>query len=151
MGGPESSDMRDWLAGAVASLFPPYPAPTPADVDNEYIEDFLQGVLEDEFKLLLEENEPSLKRVAEQIVRMRRECEAGNFENVEVLRKKWMESRGKKFEVVYEDGEEGDTDGDSDEDSEDEDEDMGDAPKLQKEKAPPEVDEEGFTTVSRKR
>lgn len=170
LGGPDSADKRDWLAGAVSELFPPFaPAPTSNntssnsnnansskadDIDNLYIQEFLQGVMEDEFELLLEEGDPSLWRVAEQIIRVRRGCAEGNFDGVEALRKKWGENKGKGLEQ-FKRGEDQDQDTDWDSDEEGgADVDMDEAPALvrePRERAPPEVDEDGFTKVTRKR
>lgn len=164
LGGPDSADKRDWLAGAVSDLFPPFPAAPPApaaggtaasssrenDIDNVYIQEFLQGVMEDEFEVLLEEGDPSLWRVAEQIVRVRRDCAKGEFASVETLRERFGENRGKKVEYTLE---KDDEDSDEDSDSEDGgvDVDMDEAPALVREKAEPEVDEDGFTKVTRKK
>lgn len=174
LGGPDSADKRDWLAGAVSELFPPFaPAPTTTttssnnnnnnpsnaassradDIDNVYIQEFLQGVMEDEFELLLEDNDPSLWRVAEQIVRVRRGCAEGRFDGVEALRKKFGENKGKGLEQ-FKRGEDQDQDTDWDSDEEGgADVDMEEAPALvqSRERAPPEVDEDGFTKVTRKR
>ena len=164
LGGPDSSDKRDWLAGAVSDLFPPFPATAPPagtttntsssqDIDNHYIQEFLSGVMEDEFELVMEEGDPSLWKVAEQIVRVRRGCGMGDFGAVEMLRERWGENRGRKIEVRRGDDEEQETDWDSDEESGGADVDMDEAPALVKvkEKAEPEVDEDGFTKVSRKK
>lgn len=177
LGGPDSADKRDWLAGAVSELFPPFaPAPTTAnnpsnpssangannasssradDIDNLYIQEFLQGVMEDEFELLLEDNDPSLWRVAEQIVRVRRGCAEGRFDGVEALRKKWGDNKGKGLEQFKRgEDQDQDTDWDSEEDGDGgADVDMDEAPALvqTRERAPPEVDEDGFTKVTRKR
>lgn len=159
LGGPDSADKRDWLAGAVSDLFPPFPAAPPTaattarddDIDNTYIQEFLQGVMEDEFEVVVEEGDPSLWKVAEQIVRTRKGCAAGDFSSVGLLRERWAENKGRKVE--YERG--GDEDGESsDEDSESEggaDLDMDEAPALVREKEEPEVDEDGFTKVTRKK
>jgi pre-rRNA-processing protein TSR2 len=115
--------------------------------------------MEDEFEVVIEEGDPSLWKVAEQIVRIRRDCAEGRFENVDVLRVRWQEGKGKKIEGLYKKGEDPDQDTDWDEDDEEEDdedgdEDMGDAPPLvqtRREKPEPEVDEDGFTKVTRKK
>ncbi|SPO04856.1 related to TSR2 - Twenty S rRNA accumulation protein [Cephalotrichum gorgonifer] len=176
LGGPDSSDKRDWLAGAVVDLFPPFAKPSSSttpnsttananaseDIDNFYIQEFLQGAMEDNFELMLEDGDPALWRVAEQIVRVRRECAEGKFGNVDVLRAKWLESKGKGVEALYRKGEDQDQDTDwdseeGDDESGDEgagaDTDMGEAPPLVQamERAPPEVDEDGFTKVASRR
>ena len=162
LGGPDSADKRDWLAGAVSELIPAFPAAPPAsaaantssrddDIDNAYIQEFLQGVMEDEFEVIVEEGDPSLWKVAEQIVRMRRDCAVGDFKHVESMRERWGENRGKKVEYRREEVDQ-ETDGSDSEDIEgDADVDMDDvAPTLVK-KPEPEVDEDGFTKVTRKK
>lgn len=165
LGGPESADKRDWLAGAVSELFPPFPAgPPPAgatrddDIDNPYIQEFLQGVMEDEFEVVVEEGDPSLWKVAEQIVRIRKGCAAGDFSGVEALRERWAENRGRKVE--YKRGPEQESESDEAEEGEEDSEseggadlEMDEAPSLVRveEKSEPLVDEDGFTKVTRKR
>jgi len=159
LGGPDSADKRDWLAGALSDLFPSFSSTKADDVDNIYIQEFLQQVMEDEFEVIIEEGDPSLWKVAEQIVRIRRDCAEGRFENVDVLRVRWQEGKGKKIDGLYKKGEDPNQDTDWDEDGEDDDdddddEDMGDAPPLvqtRREKPEPEVDEDGFTKVTRKK
>ncbi|KAK4134898.1 hypothetical protein BT67DRAFT_449205 [Trichocladium antarcticum] len=125
--------------------------------DQEDVEAVLLQVMLDEFEVNVDDD--SAFEVAEQVVRVRGECLRGKFDEVEGLRRRWEGKGGEKGKVVFQraedqDGEE--TDGDSDEGSDEEDgeEDvaMGEAPALvRREKEEPEVDEEGFTTVSRKR
>ena len=178
LGGPDSADKRDWLCGAVVDLYPEFTAATsPAtsstqpngnqtgtikpgeEFDNSDVQEFLAGVMQDEFELILEEGDPSLWQVAEQIVRIRRDCAAGNFANVQALRTRWEQGRGKNVDHLFKRGEDPsqETDGDSEDDEEEEEEEdveMGEAPSLvrvPKEKAAPEVDDDGFTTVTRKK
>lgn len=106
--------------------------------------------MEDEFEVVVEEGDPSLWKVAEQIVRIRRECAAGEFGSVETLRAQWGENKGRKLEARRGVDEDQETDWDSDE-SGGADVDMDEAPALVRERAEPEVDEDGFTKVSRKK
>ena len=50
-GGPESSDKRDWLCGAIAEMFEKDP-----ETDEYDVETTLAGVMEDEFELALEDD-----------------------------------------------------------------------------------------------
>jgi pre-rRNA-processing protein TSR2 len=177
LGGPDSADKRDWFCGAVVDLYPEFTASTittaetntPAatnqtapktgeEFDNSDIQEFLAGVMQDEFELILEEGDPMLWQVAEQIVRIRRDCAKGNFANVEALRTRWEQGRGRSVDHLFKRGEDPaqETDGDSeDEDDEDgKDIEMDEAPSLvrePKERPEPELDEDGFTKVTRKK
>lgn len=148
-GGPDSSDKRDWFAGAVADLFS-----SRLDTDIEDVETVLLQVMLDEFEVNVDDG--SAFEVAEQVMRLRNDCGKGDFAEVAKLKQGW-EKKGKAgkdvvFKKVERGEDEDDTDWDSD-DLEDEDEDgdveMAEAPSQQpKEKAVPEVDEDGFTKVA---
>lgn len=170
-GGPDSADKRDWLAGQVAEQFPSLatttsssssaptstaaPAEQTEEPDAEYIEELILQVMLDEFEVNVDDE--SAFDVAVEIIRLRGQCARGSFEEVDRLRARWESRKGVR--VVMEKGEDqdGDTDwDDTDGEGEDEDEEMGEAPALvpaapKKEKKEPEVDEDGFTTVTRKR
>jgi pre-rRNA-processing protein TSR2 len=167
-GGPDSSDKRDWFAGAVVDLFPDLSKPastntapssteeTPADEepDSAYVEEFLLQVMLDEFEVNVDDD--SSYEVAEQIIRVRGDCLKGRFDEVERLRERWEGKKGKKEVFKKAEDEDGETDWDDEDDSEedgDEDVEMGNAPPpvARKEKEEPEVDEEGFTMVKKKR
>jgi pre-rRNA-processing protein TSR2 len=149
-GGPSSADKRDWFAGALISLFDERP-----DTDAEDVETVCLQVMMDEFEVNVEDD--SAYDVAEQIMRMRKDCERGNFAEVRELKRRWDEKGGKvdlSALQVEDHGEQGETDGsDDEEDEDDEDEEMGDAPPpAPKEKPLPQIDEDGFeTVVSKKR
>ncbi|MCJ1436045.1 hypothetical protein MMC27_005423 [Xylographa pallens] len=145
-GGPDSSDKRDWFAGAISDLL----AATP-DADVEYLEEFLLQVMNDEFDVNVEDE--SAEEVAAKIVGLRKLTARGDFGMVDEMLARWEERRrrgggevGMKF--VEEEDEESDFDTEDWEDGVDIE--MGEAPDLVKvpiEKPPPEVDEEGFTKV----
>ncbi|KAJ9151151.1 Pre-rRNA-processing protein TSR2 [Pleurostoma richardsiae] len=164
-GGPDSADKRDWFAGAVVDLFPSLSS-APAGAaeqkdddlpDTEYVETFLLQVMLDEFEVNVDDE--SGYDVAGEIVRVRAECAKGQFDEVEGLRRRWQAKKGQKVEAMFKKGqdEDGDTDWDTeddDDDGSDEDVDMDEAPELvaaKREKTPPEVDEDGFTKVTRKK
>lgn len=172
-GGPESSDKRDWFAGAVVDLFPGLskpatsasggPAPSSsssgeqaADLDGEpdsaYVEEFLLQVMLDEFEVNVDDD--SSYEVAETVLRVRAECARGKFDEVEALRRRWEAKKGGKVVFKHAEDQDGETDWDTDSDEdEDEDVEMGDAPPppAPKEKTQPEVDEDGFTKVTKKK
>ncbi|KAK0641165.1 Pre-rRNA-processing protein TSR2-domain-containing protein [Cercophora newfieldiana] len=171
-GGPDSSDKRDWFAGAIVDLFPdlsnkPATATTatttqPAQAaleepDQADVETVLLQVMLDEFEVNVDDD--SAFEVAENVMRVRGECLKGGpkFEELEGLRRKFEARKGTKVVGVLTKGEDEDhetdwdTDDDEEEDSEEDDDvPMGDAPPA-KEKEAPEVDEDGFTKVTRKK
>jgi len=154
-GGPSSSDKRDWFGGAIVDLFATRP-----DTDIEDVETMLLQVMLDEFEVNVDDE--SGFEVAEQIMRLRKDCSKGDFTEVAQLKDQW-EKKGKggkqvEFKRVERGEEEDDTDWDSDdleetdEEYEDGDVEMGEAPSiLEKEKPVPEVDEDGFTKVTGKK
>lgn len=181
-GGPDSSDKRDWFAGAIVDLFPDISKLSPAQLqqklrqqsqpqsqsqsqpqdsdqepDQVDVETVLLQVMLDEFEVNVEDE--SAYEVAEQVVHIRGECLRGRFDEVEALRKRWEGRKGNK--VVFKKGEEqeDETDWDTDEDGDEEEDgdvEMDEAPALieaqvSKEKKEPEVDEDGFTMVTRKK
>lgn len=170
-GGEASGDKRDWFAGAVTDLFTPFEKiangvaapkttePSEEEPDAAYVEEFLLQVMMDEFDVNVDDE--SGFDVAQQIVKLRADCARGRFDGVEELRNKWESRRGKKVEAVQQPGQDEDDDDSDDsgdwEDDDDEggaDVDMDDAPQLvasTKEKPPPEVDEDGFTKVTKRR
>ncbi|PQE21744.1 hypothetical protein CJF30_00010558 [Rutstroemia sp. NJR-2017a BBW] len=114
--------------------------------------------MEDEFEVVVDDG--SAGEVAERLVRVRGECMRGEFGGVEELERRWEaknKGKGTGTEGLFRKGEDqGDTSG-SEDDEEDEDEEgdveMDEAPQLVKVKEPvvPEVDEDGFTKVVKKK
>lgn len=151
-GGASSSEKRDWFAGAISDLFINDPATDIVDVETVLLQ-----VMLDEFEVNVDDE--SAYDVADNIMRFRKQCEEGKFQEVEELRARWLEREKKGgdrgveatgFRRVERGEEEDETDWDSE--SEEEDEEMGDAPPPKpKEKVEPEVDEDGFTTVVSKK
>ena len=158
-GGPDSKDKREWFAQTTIDLLNENP-----DADGEWIETFLLQVMLDEFEVNVDDE--SGYEVAEQILRLRRDCAKADFREVVAMKEKWDRKGGKSEDVgkMFEkrerneeedetdSSEEEDEDGDEDKD-EDEDVDMDEAPPLVRVKEPfvPEVDEDGFTKVMKKK
>jgi pre-rRNA-processing protein TSR2 len=153
-GGHDSKDKREWFAQTTIDLLNENP-----DADGEWIETFLLQVMLDEFEVNVDDE--SGYEVAEQILRLRKDCAKGDFREVVAMKEKWdrkggkSEDVGKLFEKRERNEEEDETDG-SEEDSDDEgdgDVDMDEAPPLVRVKEPlvPEVDEDGFTKVTKKK
>ncbi|KAL8787853.1 MAG: hypothetical protein Q9195_007593 [Heterodermia aff. obscurata] len=152
-GGPESSEKRDWFAGAVSDLFQATP-----DADVDYVEEFLLQVMNDEFDVNVEDG--SGEEIAAKMVGLRKMTLEGDFAVVDEMYARWMERQRKggdavRFQHVVRGEQDDDTDWDSGDGDTDEDEEMDDAPmdepptspKVTKEKVQPRIDEEGFTEV----
>ncbi|KAL9118650.1 MAG: hypothetical protein Q9187_004802 [Circinaria calcarea] len=150
-GGPESSEKRDWFAGAISDLIAAAP-----DADVEYVEEFLLNVMNDEFDANLEDG--SAEEVAAKIVGLRKLTLQGDFALVDEMQRSWEErqrrgGRAVEFQLVEEGQDKDETDWDSDHMDEGEDADdaeMADALEFiraPREKVQPEVDNEGFTKV----
>ncbi|KAJ6442115.1 Pre-rRNA-processing protein TSR2 [Purpureocillium lavendulum] len=167
-GGPDSADKRDWFAGAVVELFPEFTDAPPSQAskasaaaaaeepDTEDVETVLLQVMIDEFEVNVDDD--SGAEVAGQIVRARSQCAVGQFDEVNALRERFTNLKGKKVDQLFKkaDDADQDTDWESDDsaDDDDDDVDMGEAPALAsapKEKPEPQVDEDGFTMVTKKK
>jgi len=121
----------------------------------------LLQIMDDEFETIVDDG--TAYDVAEQVLLLWRECSRGQSKEVDRLRRRWEAGQGKKVSSQFQAGAEvnQDTDGDTDDDGEDGEDgeehgdvDMDDVPALvpvRKEKPPPEVDEDYFTTVARKK
>ncbi|KAI0887828.1 pre-rRNA-processing protein TSR2 [Annulohypoxylon maeteangense] len=164
LGGPDSDDKRDWFAGAIVDMFPSFvnlakprkpSQKVPQDPIAEDVEATLLQVMWDEFETNVDDD--SEVEVADRIVKIRTQCATGSFEFVEELRRRWLATKGKTIKMQEVDGGDQETDwesDDDDDDEEDEDVEMDEAPALvaaPKERPPPEVDEDGFTKVTRKK
>ena len=152
-GGANSSEKRDWFAGAVAELLDATP-----DADAAYLEEFLLQVMNDEFEVNVEDG--SGEEVAEKILEHRVLMKEGHFGAVDAMVVEWQQRQqagADKTQMIAE-GKGANQEVDSDEDMSDEEEDdeMHEAPSLipvgAKEPPPKaEVDQDGFTKVVRKR
>ncbi|KAI0443447.1 Pre-rRNA-processing protein TSR2-domain-containing protein [Xylaria telfairii] len=171
-GGPDSSDKRDWLAGVIVDLFPsfvdiaaasqsstqPQSTKLPEEPIPEDIEETLLQVMFDEFEANVDDQ--SEAEVADRIIKCRTQCAEGNFTLVEELRARWLDTKGKKVVAQAAADPDQDTDweggsDDDDDESSNADVEMDDAPALvfvtPKEKPQPEIDEDGFEKVSRRK
>lgn len=154
-GGPQSSEKRDWFAGAISDLIANMP-----DADVEYIEEFMLQVMNDEFDVNVEDG--SGEEIAAKIVGLRKLTSQGDFTVVDEMYKKWQERQARgggavNFQQVERAEDEDETDWDSDDMDEDEgngDVDMGQVQvvaKPPKERIQPKVDDDGFIEVVGKR
>lgn len=147
-GGPDSSDKRDWFAGAVSDLITTRP-----DTDQEDLEIFLLQIMQDEFDCNVEDE--SENEVAGNILKVRqRMLETRTLEAAEEIENRWR-SRGsmksdKKIviEEPNQDADEDEWDGIEEDDEEDAPPLVSAGPSQPREKPAPEVDEDGFTKVT---
>ena len=153
-GGPDSSEKKDWFAGAVSDLFAQRP-----DTDKDDLIIFLLQIMQDEFELNVEDD--TEEEVAANILTLRKRLfEDGDLSDFREVEQRWRNRGQMKVDVkvIEDDGEVGD---DEDWDDVDDDGDVNmDAaenivpdlvPALKKEKPEPEVDEDGFTKVVSKK
>ncbi|KAK7408731.1 rRNA accumulation-related protein [Neonectria punicea] len=161
-GGPDSGDKRDWFAGAIVELFPEFvdtpPAKAPVEPDLEDVETVLLQVMVDEFEVNVDDD--SAMEVATNILKARQGCALGLFDDVEALRTRWSNLKGAKVEQLFKKAEDADQDTDwESDDSDDDDEGAGGAdvemdeapPLVPKQKEEPQVDDDGFTMVTKKK
>jgi pre-rRNA-processing protein TSR2 len=149
-GGPESSEKRDWFAGAISDLIEATP-----DGDVEYVEEFMLQVMNDEFDINVEDG--SGEEIAARIVGLRKLTLRGDFEMVDQMYQNWEDRKSRgggqvRIQHVQKAEDEDDTDCDSvdmedDSDGNVEMEQAPAVPKPQKEKIQPKVDDDGFTEV----
>ena len=151
-GGPTAGDKRDWLCGAISDMINERP-----ETDAEDLEDVLGQVMNDEFDVVVDDE--SAVPVAAKIMEVRALVARGEFGPIQEMWETWQQKSQqkannaaaafKKVEAKDED-QETDAEEDDDDDGGNGDVDMGEAPALvraPKEKAEPEVDEDGFTKV----
>jgi pre-rRNA-processing protein TSR2 len=125
--------------------------------DSADVEAVLLQVMLDEFEVNVDDD--SSFETADQIMRLRGDIAKGRKEEYEILERRWKARSGAKVDALFKKGDDEDNETDWDTEGDDDDEDSGeggadvamtDAPALKKEKEPPEVDEDGFTKVTRK-
>ena len=132
-GGPDSADKRDWLAGTLSDLFTTNPS---KEVDQEDVEDIATQVLNDEFSVVLEDD--SAYELSMQLTTCWRDCLAGDFSKIEVLREAFVSAKpGAKSNVKEASS--------SSEDEEPESE------RMDVDVQEPVIDDDGFELVQRKR
>ncbi|KAJ6095828.1 Pre-rRNA-processing protein TSR2 [Penicillium sp. IBT 16267x] len=144
-GGPTSDDKRAWLCGAISEMLTDRP-----ETDAEDVEDVLIQVMNDEFDVVIDDE--SAGNVAVQIMEFKEQTEAGQFGAIREMWETWQRKSEQKSAAasMFKQVESRDEDQETDDEPSDDDVDMGDAPALvraPREKAEPEIDEDGFTKV----
>lgn len=149
-GGPTSDDKRAWLCGAVSEMLTERP-----ETDAEDLEDVLIQVMNDEFDVVIDDESAAI--VATEIMELKQYTDRGNFAEIQAMWEVYQRKSQQKsasaamFKKVDAQDEDQETDEESDEEDDVE---MGDAPALvraPREKAEPEIDDDGFTMVKKKR
>jgi pre-rRNA-processing protein TSR2 len=142
-GGPTSSDKRDWLCGAISDMLRDRP-----ETDAEDLEEVLIQVMNDEFDVAVDDE--SAADAADMIMELKAQTDRGEFSIVQEMLETYQKKSGNRsaagqFQRVEAADEDQETDGE-----EDDDEEMGEAPTLvraPRERAEPEIDDDGFTKV----
>lgn len=143
-GGPDSAQKRTWIASVIVDTFEEQPTPP----DAEYIEEMLLQIMDDEFETIIEDG--SAESVAKDITNLWKDIRLGDLADLQRLEQQAITISSRP--ILAQAGPPGGLDTDSDEEegdweSDDEDGYGSDrAPDIQ----PPEVDENGFTTVQGK-
>ncbi|KAJ6127043.1 hypothetical protein N7523_002655 [Penicillium sp. IBT 18751x] len=149
-GGPTSDDKRAWLCGAISEMLTDRP-----ETDAEDLEDVLIQVMNDEFDVVIDDESAAI--VATEIMEMKQHTDRDNFAEIQAMWEVFQRKSQQKsasaamFKKVDAQDEDQETDEESDEEDDVE---MGDAPALvraPREKAEPEIDDDGFTMVKKKR
>ncbi|CAG8268356.1 unnamed protein product [Penicillium salamii] len=141
-GGANSSDKRDWLCGAISDMLKDRP-----ETDAEDLEAVLIQVMNDEFDVAVDDE--SAADAADLIMELKGQTDRGEFGTVQEMWEKYQKksqnrSAAGQFQRVEA------ADDDQETDDEVDDEEMGDAPTLvraPRERAEPEIDDDGFTKV----
>lgn len=143
-GGPNSSEKRDWLCGAISDMLADRP-----ETDAEDLEEVLVQVMNDEFDVAVDDE--SAADVADMIMELKTQTDRGEFGTIQQMlenfqKKSQNRSAANQFQRV----EAADDDQETDDESDEGDVEMGEAPTLvraPKERAEPEIDDDGFTKV----
>jgi len=143
-GGPDSAQKRTWIASVIVDTFEEQPTPP----DAEYIEEMLLQIMDDEFETIIEDG--SAESVARDITNLWKDIRLGDLAGLQRLEQQAIAISSRP--ILAQAGPPAGLDTDSDEEEGDWESDNEDgygsdrAPDIQ----PPEVDEDGFTTVKGK-
>ncbi|KAK2464876.1 hypothetical protein APHAL10511_002952 [Amanita phalloides] len=154
-GGPNSDDKRTWLASEIVDAFE-RENPSP---DDQYVEEMLLQVMADEYDCFVEDG--SGEEVGQDIVKMWMESRMGKHDTILKFQDLAEKMKGKKVAAQIT-VEENDVDGEGNDDGDDDEwEDGSNEGTMEVDEAPtllghghknePEVDEDGFSLVKRKK
>ena len=167
-GGPESKQKCSWMASELLNAFESPSAssstlsPNSASnqVDEDYIEEMILQMMNDEFDCIIEDG--SSAEVAGDLVKLWKQAQSDGVKAIEQSMKIWEEKeralQGKRLqaqEIKAEEEEEGDGESGEEDDEEDESEggmEVDEPPALvdRRNKEAPVVDEDGFTLIKGK-
>lgn len=112
----------------------------------------------DEFEVNVDDD--SGVEVAKNVITARQGCTVGKFDEVQALRTRWMNLNGTKVAQMFKKAEDADQDTDWESDSDDSDDNNDGGADVEMDEAPPlvpkqkdeaQVDEDGFTMVTKKK
>ena len=140
-GGPDSTRKRTWMASIIVDTFEEQPTPP----DAEYIEEMLLQIMADEFETVIED--ASAESVAKDITKLWKDILLGDLAGLQHLEQQADAISNRP--ITARAGPPGGLDTDSGEEEDDwvSDDDVGHGSDHAPDLPPPEVDEEGFTTV----
>ncbi|KAF9160695.1 hypothetical protein DFQ26_005265 [Actinomortierella ambigua] len=154
-GGHDSAEKRDWFIDTIVDYF----GEKGKNIDTFDLEDILLQIMNDEFSIMLEDkSEQHIAKILEQLFL---ECTHGKYDLVQTLKQDsqkisgaYQSSRGKNGDGDDEEDDSSDDD-DGEEDEEggnmDVDEAGASGSTPRREKAEPQIDEDGFETVTKGR
>ncbi|CDM34638.1 hypothetical protein DTO013E5_6566 [Penicillium roqueforti] len=147
-GGANSNEKRDWLCGAISEMLADRP-----ETDAVDLEEVLVQVMNDEFDVAVDDE--SAADVADMIMELKTQTDRGEFGTIQQMLEKFhKKSQNRSAASQFQRVETADEDQETDDESEEEDTEMGEAPELvraPRERAEPEIDDDGFTKVVGKR
>ncbi|AAS52803.1 AER119Wp [Eremothecium gossypii ATCC 10895] len=146
-GGPQSAEKRDWVSSILLDLFK-----NERIVDVTLIEETLLFAMADEFETNVEDD--SALPIAAGIINLYRQCEAGNYNEVDQMYAQWQANKqnqtSRKVQVVADPHNPDISESEDDDNCDEEDEEMGDADEGEAQARPvPELDEDGFEIVKK--
>jgi pre-rRNA-processing protein TSR2 len=142
-GGPTSSDKRDWLCGAISDMLRDRP-----ETDAEDLEEVLIQVMNDEFDVAVDDE--SAADAADMIMELKAQTDHGEFSIIQEMLETYQKKSQNRAAAAGQFQRVEAADDDQETDGEEDDEEMGEAPTLvrtPRERAEPEIDDDGFTKV----
>jgi len=137
-GGPDSAQKRTWIASVIVDTFEVQPTPP----DAEYIEEMLLQIMDDEFETIVEDG--SSESVAKDIANLWKDIHLGDLTGLQHLEQRANAVSNRL--ILAQAGPPGELDTDSGGEEESDTEDGYGSDRVQ-DIQPPEVEEDGFTTV----
>ncbi len=153
-GGPDAKHKPTWIASTIVDSFQDAADAKEELPDEQYIEEMLVQIMEDEFEAVLEDD--STTSVAKDIVRMWVETRDGKEDTVKKFEELSEKVKGKRVEIKISSTSDDEEGWEDEQDENEEFADGDDVPQLMEHRPPlsrtndTEVDEDGFTLVKGK-